>query len=281
MREILGLFLATAILASPAEAQEPQGGEARVEGRFERDPSVGMRARIDDLVLPGSQLQARPAVVDAPIVVRVLAARVHGTAFRYDLEYYGLDPGPFDVTDYLSRVDGSSTADLPPLIVNIQPLLPPGQVEPHPVLPVATPEVGGYATWLKVGVIAWVIGFLAIVMVGRRRRRLEAEQAGPALTLADRLRPLVEAAQRGELDEPAKAELERVLLHYWRRRLGLAEEKAGRAMIQLRDHDEAGPLLRQVERWLHHPEPGGDADIAALLEPYRDTPADFDRVEAS
>ena len=51
----------------------------------------------------------------APVVLRIVDVYPHGTAFRYDLEYYGLEPGTFDLRDYLRRKDGSSTADLPPI----------------------------------------------------------------------------------------------------------------------------------------------------------------------
>ena len=212
-------------------------------------------------------------------MLRVLAARVHGTAFRYDLEYYGLDPGTFDLAEYLVRKDGSSTEALPAIPVEIQPLLPPGQVEPHRALLVnKTPRFGGYRVLVPVAIGAWVLGLLAILWLGRRKRRLAAEEAEVVITLADRLRPAVEAAQRGDLDEGGKAELERLLLAYWRRRLGLSDQKASEAMTKLRGHDEAGPLLLQLEVWLHQPGSGGDdVDVAALLEPYRDTPADFDR----
>lgn len=275
-------LLAVVLLAAAAVAQTPQagevtqGGEVRVEGRFERTPSVGMRARIEDIVLPGSELKAKPAEVDAPIVLRVLAARAHGTAFRYDLEYYALDPGRFDLAPYLMRVDGTATEGLPEISVVIQPQLPPGQVEPHPLRPLSSPGLGGYQTWVTVAIVAWVLGLIIIVGSGHRRRRLEAGPTEVVITLADRLRPLVESAQRGELGETTKAELERVLLAYWRRRLGLGDERAGRAMTQLRDHEDAGPLLRQLEVWLHKPGPGDEVDIGRLLEPYRDTPADFD-----
>lgn len=264
-------------LSTGAPSQDPAA--VRVEGRDEREPSVGMRACIEDIVLEGSELKAKPAEdLDAPIVLRVRAARVHGTAFRYDLEYYGLDPGRFDLRDYLVRADGSSTAGLPAIPVDIQPLLPAGQVEPHPLMPRKVPEVGGYRTLVTLAIVAWVVGLLAILWLGRRKRLLAAEQAEVVVTLADRLRPAVEAARRGDLDESGKAELERLLLAYWRRRLGLGEQKASRAMTQLRSHAEAGPLLRQLEVWLHQPGPGGDdVDVALLLEPYRDTPADFDR----
>ena len=40
---------------------------------------------------------------------------------------------------------------------------------------------------------------------------------------------------------------------------------------QLKQHDDAGPLVRGLENWLHRP-PGTTAvDITALLEPYRES----------
>src|SRR5687768_1974296 len=95
----------------------------------QRHSTVGMPARIDQLVLPGSELEVKP--LDdrkLPVVLRIAAVFPHGSAYRYDLVYYGLDPGTFDLKDYLRRKDGSSTVDLPTLKVEIQTLLPPGQV---------------------------------------------------------------------------------------------------------------------------------------------------------
>src|SRR5262249_48303797 len=63
---------------------------ARAEDK--RTTTVGMPARIDQLVLPGPELEAKPVEGKAPIVLRVVATYPHGTAFRYDLVYYGLDP---------------------------------------------------------------------------------------------------------------------------------------------------------------------------------------------
>jgi hypothetical protein len=94
--------------------------------------------------------------------------------------------------------------------------------------------------------------------------------------MADRLRPLVEAAMAGRIGVAQKAELERLLIGYWRRRLGLERAEPSRVMAVLREHDEAGPLLRRLEDWLHRPpgEAAGPADVAALLEPYRSIPAE-------
>src|SRR5262249_39473026 len=53
--------------------------------------TVGMPAKVEQLVLPGPEVEARP-IEDrrAPMVVRLLDVYPHGSAFRYDIVYYGL-----------------------------------------------------------------------------------------------------------------------------------------------------------------------------------------------
>ena len=50
--------------------------------------------------------------------------------------------------------------------------------------------------------------------------------------------------------------------------------KAAEAIGVLRDHEEAGGLLRQLELWLHRRDHNDSVDVAALLKPYQDVPAD-------
>ena len=92
---------------------------ARAEDQ--REATVGMIARIDQILLGGPELEARPLQDDSPIVLRVAGAFVHGTSgFRYDLVYSGLEAGEFDLRDYLQRKDRSSTAGLSPIPVKIR-----------------------------------------------------------------------------------------------------------------------------------------------------------------
>jgi hypothetical protein len=238
--------------------------------------TVGMPARIEQRVLPGSELEVRP--IDdrrAPIVLRILGVYPHGTAFRYDFVYYGLDPGRYDLKNLLRRKDGSPTADLPPLPVLIEPLLPPGQLEPHPLSLSESPGLGGYRLYMVIGGLAWVVGLAAILLARRRKRVASGEAAGRALTLADRLKPLLDKAVAGELGAGEQAELERLLIGYWRRRLKLEDAPPAKLITLLRNHDEAGPLLRRLEDWLHRP--AGTAlpvDVTALLKPYQAIAAD-------
>jgi len=234
-----------------------------------------MSARIDQLVLPGSELEALPMEDrQQPIVLRVAGVFPHGSAHRYDLIYYGLEPGKFDLKDYLRRTDGSSMGEAPPILVEIQPVLPPGQIEPNKLEPRSAGRLGGYRAMLVLGGIVWVGGLLVILFAGRKRRQAAALAARQPASLADRLRGTVEDAVAGKLNQSELAELERMLLAYWRRRLDMEELDAAEAIVRLREHEDAGALLKQLERWLHCPDTSSDVDVASLLEPYRNLPAD-------
>ena len=239
----------------------------------QRHSTVGMPARIDQLILPGSELEVKP--LDdrkLPVVLRIAAVFPHGSAYRYDLVYYGLDPGTFDLKDYLRRKDGSSTSDLPALTVEIQTLLPPGQVRPHDLETASGRWLGGYSLLLVVGGIVWLLGLPVILLVGRKRRTAATATSKQPVTMAERLRPYVEAAQTGSLSTAERAELERLLLTYWRRRLRLEDAKPQEAFAALRQHPDAGPLLQQLEDWLHRPQPAREVDVAALLRAYATEP---------
>lgn len=231
---------------------------------------IGVAVWIRELVLPGSELEVRPAHKDAPIVARIASVSPHGDAFRYDIVYYGLEPGHFDLRDTLRRVDGSSTEDLPPVPVQLHSMLPPGQVKPNPLRGGDLPRVGGYRTLLILGGAAWLAVLIAMLRAGHKQRRAATttSRRGPP-TLAERLQPLVEAACSGEISRAQRAELEWMLITYWRRRLGLEECDAAEALTAMRAHEVAGPLLRQLEEWLHRPDPPREVNVNALLEPYR------------
>lgn len=235
-----------------------------------RTTTIGMPRRIVDLILPGTQLEVIPIRRDAPVVVRILQAIGHGPdKHRYELEYYCLEAGDFDLSQYLRRSDGTTTKDLPEISVTVKDLLGPGQVRPNELATQATPRIGGYKKWLIVGGIVWLGGLFALLLGGRRRLTSTAPFA-KQLSLADRLQPLVEEAMRGELSRANQAELERMLLTYWRGKLGLNDTVASEAIVKLREHQHAGELLRQLEAWLHMPANRRPTiDLAELLRPYR------------
>lgn len=248
--------------------------------------TVGLPARIEELVLPGAELEVAPSDANCPLVLRITAVSPHGTAFRYDLEFTGLDPGEYDLRAFLHRRDGSpidAQLDLPPIPVTIRSVLPAGQIKPHAPSARDVPSFGGYGVLLIMGGVLWAAGLAALLFAGRQRKRAAAEAHARPRTLAERLQPLVERALAGTLSRFERAQLELGLMAYWRRRLGLEDRAPQEVLALMRDHADAGPLLRSLEAWLHEPasptvgarsSSAASVDIRALLAPYRDLPAD-------
>jgi hypothetical protein len=237
------------------------------------DPTVGMSGTIEQRVLPGSELEVIPlAGSDSPIVLRITASYPHGTDWRYDFSFYGLDPGSYDLRDYLRRKDRSTLDGVTEIPVEIRSILPSdGQPKPHEPESRKLPRVGGYKILLIAGGVLWAAGLAVLLFAGRRRKGSESdrESARPP-TLADRLRPIVVQAREGKLDKEGQARLERMLLAIWRQRLKVENIAPAEAIRTLRAHEEAGALLRALEDWLHRPGGAakGDIDIDALLKPY-------------
>jgi hypothetical protein len=244
---------------------------ASIVNRKSEIPTVGMEGRVE-VILPGTALEPTPFEHKARLIVRVAETRPRGDSIWYDLRYIGLVPGSYDLRGHLLRLDGSTTNNLPPIPVSVAPLLP----EPHDGLLIeeaASPfgRLGGYRTLMIVAAIVWALLFLPLVW--RHRRKLAPAIAPPSEpTLADRLRPLVEQAAAGTLSGDGQARLERMLLNYWRDRLNLGALDMAQAIGKLRDHPEAGELLRALEAWLHRPKGSVTVDVAAVLQPYRNIP---------
>jgi hypothetical protein len=238
------------------------------------NPTIGMEGRLR-ITLPGSRLEAKPVDEKTPLALRIASAVETSEGIAYDLRYLGFVPGRHDLKNYLVRADGSSIANVPSITVDVLPVLPPnhnGQLVPERIKPL--PFLGGYKLLMAAAILLWLVLLIPILMIGRKRKTRAIEQTTRPLTLADRLRPLVEQAAAGKLPADGQAELERLLLWHWRQKLNLADTDAGPAILQLREHAEAGALLRALETWLHRP-PGSDQniDVAAVLAPYKNIPA--------
>lgn len=236
-------------------------------------PTVGAPGRIDQIILSGSELQAKPIVDQAPMVVRVVKVFPHGDSFRYDLVFHGLEPGRYDLSRWLVRKDGSSTDDLPEIPVEIKSLLPPGQIEPNELETGWFPRLGGYRNVMIAAIVLWTAVLLGLIFMGRKKPEQE-QAAEKSLTLADLLQPRLKAAANNEMSKEQYAELERMLFAFWRQRLNIQSDDAATALAAIHEDAQAGPLMRQLEQWMHSPHPDKDVDLPKLLEPYRNLPAD-------
>ncbi len=267
-RYINRLFLVVCILSSESQIWSQ---EIFTDDPFET--TVGMSQTLSEIILPGSELEVTDIEDQQPFVLRITKSFVHGDAFRYHFVYYGLEPGEYNLTDYLQRKDGSERGDLPEQIITVQAVLPPGQVTPNQLTLPQAPSIGGYRLLLALAGVVWVVGLLLLIRSTRRPRSDQQASTDRPRSLADQLQPLLEAAAAGSLAESQRAELERLLLAFWRKKLGVTGRSPAEAMTALKADPEAGELLRQLEDWLHNPNPSAPVDLKRLLKPYTNVTA--------
>ncbi len=248
-------------------------GIAADESGERREPTVGAEGRIEQIVLPGSELTGKDLVEGAPLVVRVSNVFPHGDSYRYDLQFFGFEPGNYDLSKYLERKDGSSTDGLPVIDVRIRSLLPPGQIEPNPLEKGWLPRLGGYKVVASLMAALW-FGVLLYLIFGGRKSTSAEDSADVQLTLADLLMPRLTEALDNKMEPSQYAELERMLFAYWRKRLQLESDSAEQALTKIHANPESGPLMRQLEQWMHNPARDPNVNLAQLLVPYEKLPAD-------
>ncbi len=223
------------------------------------------------VTLPRPDYRPRPLDDRTELIVRLdHVTPLTNALYRYDFFFMGLEPGTYNLADYLIRADGGRPDELNGKQLVVRALLPDdhnGQLAPEVVRPF--PFVGGYRAFLVLLGVMWVGGWIVFVVAGRKRRPVMLAPVVPPPSLAERLRPLVEAAAQGKLTADGKARLERLLLGFWREKLALPDVRMIEALSCLKAHAEAGALLRALERWLHRREGATPAEITLLLEPYR------------
>lgn len=286
-RVVIGLLCCFLVLGSSVSAQESAEGSAKIDSKTasesdsptsrakeKRNPSVGAAGNVYQIVLPGSELAAKPLAEGSPIVIRITKVFPHGDSFRYDIRFHGLEPGKFNLADWLERKDGSATDDLPEIEVDIQSLLPSGQIQPNDLESGLLPRLGGYRVVAIALAVLWSLILLGLIFLGRKKDE-ESEQAKKKISLAELLRTRIEAAMENRMDSSQYAELERMLFGYWRKRLRLEDVSANDALAEIKKHNEAGPLMNQLEQWMHNPSAPRDVDLGELVAPFRDLPADL------
>ncbi|MEM6473984.1 MAG: hypothetical protein AAF802_30815 [Planctomycetota bacterium] len=219
--------------------------------------------------------------IDAPVLVRlerdVASPTQDDESYRYTLWFFGAVAGDYQLADYVLQGNGLPLADaeeLSGMSVRVVSELPPGRGTN--LYEIDDPPLrlrGGYRAVLVAFGLTWFsIPVIWGIQRARKRTEIIVEPVAASPTLADKMRPLVQRAYEGKLSVEEQSRLELVLYKFWQQRVGLPESVAI-AIPVLRQHSEAGQLLRSFEAWVHAPEnsrPELDAEtLDDLLQPYR------------
>lgn len=267
MIHALSRLICALALCFGAIAQEPQ-----------TRTTIGIEGRVV-VEHTGEALVPVEAGDDAVLLLRVgKVEQLDEARWRTELRFLARRPGAFDLRDSLSFGPDRPVGDaIPAILVRVDSLLPEDHLGDLDEIPgLEGPGAGGFGTIFRVVFVLWLIPAIAWLLwrwVNRTRPEPVVVEVKP--TLAELLQPLVNQAIAGELDLEGQARLERLLLGYWRERLGLQSENQTAALRAMRQHADAGELLRSVEAWLHRPEhaPADQAEVQDLLARYQDVAA--------
>ncbi len=233
---------------------------------------VGQPLTLTDIYIPGGEVEPTPRRNRTPpLVVRLLETKPAKDGHRYDFEITGLDPGKYDLADFLTAVNPVNTPAIPEILLEITSGLPEGIVLPSELPPAEIPALGGYKNKMFAAGALWCAGLIALVVWIRRKKTGTTVSSEHVASLAERLQPLLERAASGNLDDTGRALLERLVIGRWREKLPeISVLPPAEAMVKLRAHPDASPLILQLERWLHARDGNvSPADLEALLAPYR------------
>lgn len=261
---------ADAAVEGPGTAATTSAVQARIDGRAELKAAVGMRGVITQVYFPGSELQSVDGgtTADRDVVIRIDAVYPHGDGFRYDLTWTGFRPGTLDLSRSLRRRDGSSADGLPSLTVTVTSVLPPDRLTLSPTPPASGLWAGGYQSIMSLLAVLWVLGLGLILWTQKRQRQQTAVNSpNPAEQRLQQLRRLLTEAASGTLDPAGRTTLEALILAFFREQRGLTDQSPQQLLTTLQNDPVAGPLLRQLERWLYDRPGSVEAAVEQLLMP--------------
>jgi len=282
-RCLVGFILAACVVALPRLCRSERLQSGNEQAATGADTTVGMEAahfvRVDGALADGAlidgALEARPFEENSPILIRIADVARDGDSFLYEIRYIGFYPGAYDLRDWLMHSDGRAVTEIPPANVIVASVLP----EQHSgeLAQWEQPAwlwVWPYRAMLVLAAVVWVLPLAWVVgrrLVRRKPRAIDRDANRP--TLADQLAPLVASVLHDRGNSQQHAQLERLLLAYWRQRLDLNGLSTVETIRKMRDDEQAGALLRSLEAWLHMPPGEVEVDVPALLEPYRNAAA--------
>jgi hypothetical protein len=215
--------------------------------------------------IAGPELHAVPFTFGDPIALRIASTQPIAKGHRYDLRYMAYGPGEFDLADYLVDITDKRPADLKKLAVKVDSILPEdhaGELFNTPTSPIDLHS--SYSAWMWLLWGTWLALLVPLYAYGRKHKP-KAVKVRPAPTIPQRLRTLLERAQRTNLTVEEQADVEKLLLAFWAARLGVSRGRLEDALEDVRKHPAAGKQVQRLERWLHSRDPQTGSTVAREL----------------
>lgn len=215
----------------------------------------------------GSELIVKPYKFGVPVNLRIANISETDGVRTYDVRYMLNTGGEFDITQFLGTKDGSTLDDLPQFkVIGLEYMS--QQMDQR----IEQVEEAGIDIWhyyyecIGAVIILWVICLFLLIFWGREKPELIAEVA-PAETFHDKLLGFLNQIDQKSIDEKDKAQLEILLINWWRDQLGYKELEMHQVMREIGNDAASASTFNLVQQWLHKPD--HSVSIKELVESLR------------
>jgi len=204
----------------------------------------------------GPRLQAQPYRRGASVNLRIADQVQKGRVRVYDIRYVISLPGEFDLTKYLTSIDGQPIDDLPPFPVRgLTSLTKDIETRIQEIEKVDVTIGHWYYESLAGAGIFWAAWLAGLIFVGRPKRPPPSPPLPRQPSRVEEIDRLLAALARGELTIDDKSRLEALLLSHWRAQLGLSGQRMADSCRRI-EASELGTVYSKLQAWLHNPGAG-------------------------
>jgi len=225
------------------------------------------------LTYPGPELAVKPYGYGVAVSLRIAGVTEHDGKRTYDIRYMLNRGGTYNITDYLTTVEGTEPVGLPAFPVQGLETLSQGVDKRIQELSEVRIDIWHYYYETMAAVVAlWVLWLGLIIFWPRRREPVEAEPGPVVDPFPQRLRGYLAQAAQGTLSEADKARMEMMLIDHWRGELPVSRLRMHTAVRRIAEDPRFGSAYQTLIEWLHNPaSPVSTEQLCERLGPYTDT----------
>jgi hypothetical protein len=221
----------------------------------------------------GSELIVQPYRFGVPVNLRIAKVIEKDGVRTYDIRYMLNTAGEFNISQYLATKDGSELTDLPEFKV-----LGLGHMSQNMDQRIQQVETMGIEIWhyyyecMAAAVTLWLVWLLLLIFYGREKPEIP-EDTAPIETFYDVLSAYLAKIEDKTLDAKGKAQLEMLMINWWRTQLGYPDMEMRKVIRHIRKDAVSASAFDTVQQWLHNPQNSVSVDeLLARLRPFSVNP---------
>ena len=226
--------------------------------------NVGMVKRVQ-VEFPGELLAAAKVDEKAAAMVRIISYEKTRNGFSYDLEFIGLEPGKYNLLDYMRTASRLDPVKLDPYPVEVGTNL---NEDFNGELVDFQKDMKALKPWYKktsyIVFIVWVLLLPVIIFAGRKKKKVEEVEEVKEKTLNEKICELLVSLE-GNSTKELWQKIEGLILKHWYEKKSLQGLPMHEAIMKLKADSEAGPFIVKLEKGLHSKEFKNEQEVADLI----------------